>query len=87
MNSNEKVIFDRSEIYDGLEAFVIEVLNDPLSNPYIDKDEDQLKATRKELKQALIAHLTKVIDDDIEHWVEQPLEARTVVMENKNATD
>jgi len=73
MNSNETVIFDKGNIYDSLEAFIEEVLGDPASNPYIDDDKNQLKATREELKQALIAHLTKVIDDDMKYWVEEDL--------------
>jgi len=87
MNSNEQVIFDRGNVYDSLEAFMVEVLSEPASNPYINDNKDQLKATREELKQALIAHLAKVIDDDMEYWIEQPLIARTVVLENNDATD
>jgi len=40
--------------------------------------ENQLKATRGELKQALIAHLSQVIDDNIEYWVEQDERGITV---------
>jgi len=69
MNRDKKVIFDDKRMADSLNAF-IEETGDMGINEYTN-GEGYWYASRNELKRFLIELLTKVIDDNMEYWIEE----------------
>jgi len=82
MEMNKKVIFDDERITQSLDAFVAETGNMGI-NEYTN-GEGRWFATRDQLKRFLINLLTRVIDEDMEYWIEA---VNIEELENNDATD